>query len=68
MGGGEKQKQMRNAGVPFDFAQGRLLHFATDDEAVRRSGRDDADYGCVGVERREKSGLEDAIEDGVYVG
>jgi len=31
-------------GVPFDFAQGRLLHYATNDETVRRFGRDDAFY------------------------
>jgi hypothetical protein len=33
-------------GVPFDFAQGRLLHCATDDETVRRFGRDD-DFWAV---------------------
>jgi hypothetical protein len=38
----QEQKQRRNAGVPFDFAQGRLLHSATDDETVYCSGRDDA--------------------------
>ena len=36
-----RQVQKRNAGAPFDFAQGRLLHCATDDETVRRFGRDD---------------------------
>ncbi len=36
----QPQRQLRNAGVPFDFAQGRLLHYATDDKAVCRFGRD----------------------------
>ncbi len=36
------QRQKRNAGVPFDFAQGGLLHCAMDDETVHRFGRDDA--------------------------
>jgi hypothetical protein len=35
-----------NAGVPFDFAQGRLLHCAMDDNAVHRFGRDDAFMGA----------------------
>jgi len=37
-GDGEKIKQMRKRGS---------LHSATDDEAVRRSGRDDGIYGQV---------------------
>jgi hypothetical protein len=37
------QGEMR--GVPFDFAQGRLLHYAADDETVRCFGRDD-ELGC----------------------
>jgi hypothetical protein len=41
----EPRRQRRNAGVPFDFAQGRLLHSAMDDDAVHRSGRDDASLG-----------------------
>ena len=36
-----REERKANAGVPFDFAQGGLLHYAADGETVRRSGRDD---------------------------
>jgi hypothetical protein len=33
--------------ISFDFAQGRLLHYATDGDTVRRFGRDDVLFwGC----------------------
>ncbi len=40
----QERRQRQNAGVPFDFAQGRLLHYATDDDTVCCSGRDDGSF------------------------
>jgi hypothetical protein len=39
-----EQQQKQNAGVPFDFAQGRLLHSGGKSAA---SGRDDEELGWV---------------------
>jgi hypothetical protein len=39
--GKEDKNKGALCGGSFDFAQGRLLHSATDDETVRRFGRDD---------------------------
>ena len=39
-----------NAGIPFDFAQGRLLHYANDDAV--RFGRDDRCFVVVQTKRR----------------
>jgi len=51
----KRQRQRRNAGVPFDFAQGSLVRCATRDETVSRFGRDDVSWGLVAEQATESN-------------
>jgi len=49
-------------GVPFDFAQGRLLHCATHDETVSRFGLDDDSFAWGWKKQRQRQRLEQVIQ------